>query len=691
MKKINIQENGIYLQFCVDDNDNLLLYNFSTNEIDLTSDFKGNVNEFSTIEVQLSGAVNTRNKHIGHKCPDIPKYIDHIDTSNDKGRLIVFTLNTSLLEIKQYYQFYNNAKTISCYAEVKNISSNNLGLEYVSSFCYGGFIDNGLASAIDDLEIYIPHNSWCEELNWRKQSLREAGFNLKKLPESTKHIRIFNRGCWSTKEYLPMGILSNKIKNEHYFWQIEANGSWEWELGDKNHQLYLRLSGPTDQEHSWYKKLLTNEVYKSVTVAITVTSNGFDSAIAEMTKYRRLIIDNGRLDNNLPVIFNDYMDCLWAKPTVENEIPIIEKAAELGAEIYCMDAGWYSLGEWWPLVGEWKICEERFNGGINLIFEKIKRCGMRAGIWLEPEVMGVNCPLVPEFEDCFFKYRGENIICEGRYQLDFRKEKVINHLNKVIDNLIEKLGVCYFKFDYNIDPIYGTELDADSCGDGLIKCNEAYIQWIDSLYERHPGLIIENCASGGMRMDYASLKHFAIQSVSDATHYNEFAHMSVMAPTAVIPEQTGIWVVTANKNSVSENSIAAINGMLNRMYLSGRIDLLRENDFASLKESVEIYKKIRNDLIDSTPIFPCGICNSESDWMVGGRVTSDESAIYLSIVNLNDDNSKKEIKLDKFENIEYKADVLYPKISGSICLQDNSLIIDVSKKSAVLIKLTKVL
>ena len=61
----------------------------------------------------------------------------------------------------------------------------------------------------------------------------------------------------------------------------------------------------------------------------------------------------------------------------------------------------------------------------------------------------------------------------------------------------------------------------------------------------------------------------------------------------------------------------------------------------------------------------------------------------LSIIY--DDNSKKEIKLDDFENIEYKADVLYPKNSGSICLQDNSLIIDVSKKSAVLIKLTKVL
>ena len=485
-----------------------------------------------------------------------------------------------------------------------------------------------------------------------------------------------------------MGMVNDRINSEFYFWQIESNNMWTWEMGDFNDRLYLRLAGPSEQEHSWYKKLSPNESFKTVPVAISVTK-GFDDAVSEMTKYRRKIIDKDRLDGKLPVIVNDYMWCLLADPTTEKVLPIVESAAKLGAEIYCMDAGWYSNVDWWPLVGEWEICEERFTGGLKAIFDRIRELGMRGGIWLEPEVMGVNCPLVPEFEDCFFKYRGNNIVSKGRYQLDFRKEKVINHLNKVVDNLISHLGVSYFKFDYNIEPLYGTETDADSSGDGLYQCGLAYLKWIDSLYERYPGLIIENCASGGMRMDYASLKHFALQSVSDAAYYNEFAHMAAMAPMAVIPEQTGIWVVTNNENTQNENAAAAINAMINRMYISGRIDLLRPEDFASLKDSVRIYKELRGDLVNCAPIFPCGVCNYDSDWMVGGRVSEDKNRVYVSVINMRDNTEQKELEIREFKNGNFKAEILYPSDVGEVCVKDGKLKIAVPKKAGLLLKLTR--
>lgn len=688
MKKIDIFENGICLQFAVDDDGHLLFYNFSTKKKD-SDDFEDMKLPLSAVEVQLAGKVDTRNKHIGHGCPDTPKYKSHEDTRNQKGRLVIFTLCTELLEIKQYYQFLSGTKTVSAYSEVKNLSDERVGLTYLSSFGYGGFEFESLEQAVQDFDIYIPHNSWCEELNWRGQSLREAGLGTKKLHASTKHIRVLNRGCWSTKEYLPMGLLHDKKGGFHYLWQIEANGSWEWELGDLKERLYLRLSGPTDAEHAWYKKLEKNETFKSVPVAITVTSDGLDGAVGEMTKYRRKIINPDRLDKNMPVIFNDFMDCLWAMPSLEKELPLIEKAAALGAEIYCMDAGWYAEGGWWPLVGEWEICEKRFGdeGAIDKVFAKIKEKGMRSGIWLEPEVMGINCPLVPEFEDCFFKYRGEKVICEGRYQLDFRKEKVINHLNRVVDNLVKRLGVSYFKFDYNIDPTFGTETDSDSGADGLMRAQAEYLKWVDSLYEKYPDLIIENCASGGMRMDWESLKHFSIQSISDATHSNEFAHMSVTAPTAVLPEQAGIWVAPSNNNSLNENSLAAVNGMLNRMYLSGRIDLLRDEDFASLKAGVELYKELRSEFADALPIFPEGLNTFENDWMVGGRITT-ENNIYLTVAHMKGEETERQIEMPYLEKGEISAEILYPENLGSVSAKDGTLTVKLPEKSAILIKIT---
>ena len=60
-----------------------------------------------------------------------------------------------------------------------------------------------------------------------------------------------------------------------------------------------------------------------------------------------------------------------------------------------------------------------------------------------------------------------------------------------------------FKIDYNINAGIGTEYHSDSPGDGLLEHNRAYLRWLDGIFTDYPDLVIENCSSGGMRMDYA--------------------------------------------------------------------------------------------------------------------------------------------------------------------------------------------
>lgn len=160
---------------------------------------------------------------------------------------------------------------------------------------------------------------------------------------STKRIAVSNTGTWSTKEYMPMGIIENK--NECIFWQIENNGSWNFEISDIQDQNYLKLSGPSEQENGWWKELKPGDTFDTVKAAISFekTTNG---VFGEMTKYRRLFTYRSRNDIELPVIFNDYMMCLNADPTTEKELPVIDATARVGAEIYCMDAGWYADGTW---------------------------------------------------------------------------------------------------------------------------------------------------------------------------------------------------------------------------------------------------------------------------------------------------------------------------------------------------------
>ena len=55
------------------------------------------------------------------------------------------------------------------------------------------------------------------------------------------------------------------------------------------------------------------------------------------------------------MVFNDYMNTLMGDPTTAKLLPLIDAAAGAGAEVFCIDAGWYDNGtSWWDSVGEWQ-------------------------------------------------------------------------------------------------------------------------------------------------------------------------------------------------------------------------------------------------------------------------------------------------------------------------------------------------
>lgn len=582
-------------------------------------------------------------KHMGESGTVSLKYQKHNYYENENGNKLEFLLKDDKIEVVVHYQFYKGISAVRAWKTVTNISEDKVGLEYVSSFSYTGINE-------ENLKLLIPHNSWCSEVDWEEFTPEQLGMK-KYRANLSKRISISNTGSWSTQEYLPMAAAVSD--NDTLIWQIENNGSWQWEIGEMDNLLYLKLSGPNEQENSWYKELLPGESFESVKACVAV-GNSFDSALGALTEYRRKIFNNNDTNRKLPVIFNDYMNCLWADPTEEKMLPLIDKAAGLGCEYYCMDAGWYADGTWWETVGEWKEERKRFPKGIKKVFDYIKDKGMLPGIWLEIEVIGINCPILNEFDDdCFFMRHGKRIVNRGRYQLDFRNEKVRRFASDTVARVVEDYGAEYIKFDYNTTPGVGTEVNADSFGDGLLEHNRAYLDWIRELKVKYPNLIIENCSSGGLRMDYAMLSEHHIQSVTDQEEFAKTAHIAAAAPTAVLPEQSGVWaypVAKDNEDAVAVNMASAI---LQRLYLSGQILELDEKRIELVKEGIEVYKSIRNEISNSIPFYPIGMPNHKSDVICLGFKYPDCSRILLSSF----DNKDREINIPiKYEKVK----ILYP-------------------------------
>lgn len=169
---------------------------------------------------------------------------------------------------------------------------------------------------------------------------------------------------------------------------------------------------------------------------------------------------------------------------MEKELPLVEGAARVGADIFCIDAGWYDStdGGWWDMVGEWQASTNRFGeAGLKGLADTIRAHGMGLGLWLEPEVIGVKSPLAQSLpDDAFFQRHGVRVCDSGRYLLDFRSPEARAHVTRTVDRLIDDFGAVFFKFDYNTVPGVGTDLDAESAGAGLLGHCRAYLDWLET-------------------------------------------------------------------------------------------------------------------------------------------------------------------------------------------------------------------
>src|SRR6266496_3364167 len=470
------------------------------------------------------------------------------DRTSGGKRLVCTHADANLgLHLESVYEAFDGLPVVRRYSRVTNHGSSPVGIEFLSSAML-----HGLASPQEydrELRIHVALNSWMAEGQWHTLRPSEMGF-VENQRTSWSEAQAGSIGSWSTERYLPMAMVENMLLGLTWFWQIEHNGSWYWELSnisarDNNaDDVYAYLGGPDDLHSAAWKSLKPGETYETVPVAVGCVQGGFEEAVGALTRYRRVSCEKLRENNSrCPVIFNDYMNCLWGDPTEERELPLIAAAAKAGCEYFVIDAGWYAdiKEDWSPTIGSWQPSSSRWPRGLKFVLDQIKRNGMIPGLWLEPEVAGAKSLLAEKPDNWFFVRHGKRVLKNSRYLLDFRNPEVRSYLDQVIARLVNDYGVGYIKMDYNVDSLQGTELSADSFGQGLLEHNRAHLAWLDNILSRYPNLVIENCGSGGGRMDYAILGRLQIQSMTDQEDYLKLPAILVGASAAVLPEQLAVW------------------------------------------------------------------------------------------------------------------------------------------------------
>ncbi|MFJ6674896.1 glycoside hydrolase family 36 protein [Actinosynnema sp. NPDC091369] len=518
---------------------------------------------------------------------------------------------------------------------------------------------------VEDVDLLRGESEWLGEGRWTRHPLRDGvtpDLNLGLHGQDGRgRFAAVSTGTWSTGTHLPTAGLVDRAGGQSWLWQVEHNGAWRWEVGERLGGAYLALLGPTDVDHQWQHSLPPGGSFTTVPVSVAVSESGVDGAVAALTAHRRELVRPHRDRTALPVVFNDYMNTLMGDPTTAKLLPLVDAAADVGAEVFCVDAGWYDDGTgWWDGVGAWQPSRTRFPSGIAEVLTRIRERGMVPGLWLEPEVIGVRSPVADELPAAAFLQRGGvRLVEHGRYVLDLRHPDAVAHLDGVVDRLVGDLGVGYLKLDYNVDPGPGTDFAADSAGAGLLAHNRAHLRWVDRLLDRHPDLVLENCASGAMRMDYALLSRMQLQSTSDQQDPLRYPPIAVAAPLSVLPEQSASWAYPQPDMADELVAHTLCTGMLGRLYLSGRLDLMTADQLRSVRDAVRVFRDIRADLATSVPVWPLGLPGWSDPWLSLGLRSGDVT--HVAVWRREGAGPDVPLSLPHLRGRHVDVDVLYPR------------------------------
>ncbi|GAA3661459.1 glycoside hydrolase family 36 protein [Microbacterium marinilacus] len=472
-----------------------------------------------------------------------------------------------------------------------------------------------------ELALVSGRSEWLGEGRWSEQPLApllpELGFATVAQPDRTGPGQS-SSGGWSTGSVYPLGALVGA--GTSVGWQIESSAGWQWSLSRGDGGVVLSAGGPTEREHHGELVLAPGQTFTTVTAACVAAADR-DGVFAALTRHRRRLRAPRAADAALPVVYNDYMNTLMGQPTTEALRPLIAAAAEAGAEVFCIDAGWFTDSvDYWSEVGAWQDAPTRFREGLAGVIADIRAAGLQPGLWLEPESVGLDSPVVDALpEAAFFSRHGAAVVEQRRRHLDLRHPAARRHLDDTVDRLVAEHGIRFLKIDYNIEPGSGTDAGGLAAGQGLLAHTRALREWLVDVQRRHPDLLVENCASGAMRSDYHLLAVTHLQSTSDQQDATRYAAIAASAPASVLPEQAGNWAYPSAGMDDGELALTLVSGLSGRLYLAGFLDSLTGHARERVAEAVRFAKEHRATLAESVPFWPTGLPRWDDDLLTLGR------------------------------------------------------------------------
>jgi alpha-galactosidase len=280
----------------------------------------------------------------------------------------------------------------------------------------------------------------------------------------------------------------------------------------------LRIRAGQEQTHF---KLLPGEEVRSPLMVVQFWEGDW---IKAQNVWRRWMIAHNipRLNGKLPPALmpggsSNQMNEMQ-NATEENQKQFIDGYLDHGVPIsfWWMDAGWYPFKDGWWNTGTWEPDPKRFPNGLRAITDHAHQRGVKALVWFEPERVQPGTWLYLNHPEWLLGKDGDQKL------LDLGNPAARNWVIEHTDQVMREQGIDIYRQDFNMPPLgYWRAKDTpDRQGITEIKHVTGYLAFWDELRRRHPGLLIDTCASGGRRNDLETLRRSVPLHKSDMEYGN---------------------------------------------------------------------------------------------------------------------------------------------------------------------------
>ena len=489
--------------------------------------------------------------------------------------------------LKVYHEKRGEATV--CRTVFENATEEIATLELLSSFAIRGIKADRMHRAT---------SNWSAEGKLLSQELTELTMEPSWANHGYRLTTYGQIGSMPVRGWFPFLALEDRESGRFIGVQLYCASSWQIEVFRKTPEIHIQ-GGLADRDFgSWWKEILPGESFEAP-MAVVAEGESLMEVCDKLVKAQEPRIVP--VDQDMPVIFNEWCTT-WGNPNLENLEKISRRLEGTGVRYLVIDCGWYKSPEydnWFNAAGDWIPSRELFpEGNIGAAAELIRSHGLIPGIWFEFENVGTEAKAYQDTH-LLLSRDGYPVSVGARRFRDMRMEANWQLLDERMIRLLKENGFGYLKVDYN--ECIGAGVDgAESYGEGLRQTIRETQRYFQHIAEKLPELVIENCSSGGHRLEPSMMALVSQASFSDAHEALSIPLIAANLQRLIRPEQSQIWAVLRAEADEDRINFVLTAGFLGRLCLSGDAAELAPERWQQAVEAIQFYSQVKHIIRDGS-------------------------------------------------------------------------------------------